>query len=151
VTAKDAFGNIATGYTGTVTFTSSDSQASFVPTFFTFTAANAGVRTFINGATLRKVGTQSITATDTSNGLTASENGIVVSAATAASLTTAGFPNPIAGVPPVFPVTARDSFGNVATGYTGTVTFTSSDPQAVFSPLTYTFTTADAGIHAFSA
>ena len=36
-------------------------------------------------------------------------------------------------------VTAYDAYGNVATGYTGTVAFTSSDPQACF-PADYTFT-----------
>ena len=35
-------------------------------------------------------------------------------------------------------VTAVDAYGNVATGYTGTVHFTSSDGQAVL-PANYTF------------
>ena len=47
-------------------------------------------------------------------------------------------------------VTAFDRFGNVATGYTGTVRFSSSDPLAVL-PGSYTFTSTDAGIHKFSA
>ncbi len=45
-------------------------------------------------------------------------------------------------------VTAYDAYGNVATGYTGTVNFTSSDPLDT----TYTFTTGagrDNGIHTF--
>src|ERR1700680_56839 len=45
--------------------------------------------------------------------------------------------------------TVRDQFGNVATGYTGTVAFTSSDGQAAL-PANYTFTPGDAGTHSFS-
>ena len=47
-------------------------------------------------------------------------------------------------------MTARDAFGNLATGYTGTVSFASTDAQADL-PGSYTFTAADAGTHTFSA
>jgi hypothetical protein len=46
-------------------------------------------------------------------------------------------------------VTARDSFGNVATGYRGAVTFTSTDAAAT-KPADYTFTAADNGAHSFT-
>src|SRR5205807_403080 len=46
-------------------------------------------------------------------------------------------------------ITALDAFNQVITGYTGTVHFTSTDPQAVL-PGDYTFTAADAGVHTFS-
>ncbi len=62
VTAKDAFGNTATGYLGTVHFTSSDSQAS-LPANYAFTAGDAGVKTF--SVTLKTAGNQTVTATDT--------------------------------------------------------------------------------------
>ena len=62
VTAYDAYGNVATGYTGTVHFTSSDAGAT-LPANYTFTSANAGTHTF--SATLKTGGTQTITATDT--------------------------------------------------------------------------------------
>ena len=40
-------------------------------------------------------------------------------------------------------VTAYDAWGNVATGYTGTITFTSSDPDlGLILPADFTFTTA---------
>jgi Bacterial Ig-like domain (group 3) len=74
VTAYDTFGNQATGYGGTVHFTSSDPGATL--------PANA---TLINGAgtfsaTLVTPGTQTMTATDTvNNGLTITSSGIVVS------------------------------------------------------------------------
>lgn len=45
-------------------------------------------------------------------------------------------------------VTAYDVNGNVATGYRGTVQFTSTDTNATL-PASYTFTAADAGKHTF--
>lgn len=45
-------------------------------------------------------------------------------------------------------VTAYDVNGNVATGYRGTVQFTSTDTSATL-PASYTFTAADAGRHVF--
>ena len=45
-------------------------------------------------------------------------------------------------------VTAYDAYGNVATGYTGTVDLTSSDPHAVL-PASYTFTDVRPGKHSF--
>mgnify|MGYP003299294095 CR=1 FL=1 len=41
VTAKDAFGNVATAYTGTIHFTSSDGAAT-LPADYTFSAGDAG-------------------------------------------------------------------------------------------------------------
>jgi hypothetical protein len=61
VIARDAYGNIATGYRGQVGFTSSDGQA-VLPANYTFTKADAGVHTFT--AILDTPGDQSITATD---------------------------------------------------------------------------------------
>jgi CSLREA domain-containing protein len=149
VTARDAFGNIATGYTGTVTLTSSDSQAALAPASYTFTAGDAGVHTF--SATLKTAGTQSITASDAANSLSASRSGIVVTPAAASSLVVSGYPTPTtAGVAHAFTVTAKDPFGNTATGYTGTVTLGSSDSQAALAPASYTFTAGDAGVHTFS-
>jgi hypothetical protein len=65
VTVKDAYGNVVTGYTGTIHFTSTDATA-MVPKDYTFTAADKGVHTF-SGLVLRKTGTQKITTTDTLN------------------------------------------------------------------------------------
>src|SRR5262249_37743910 len=60
-----------------------------------------------------------------------------------------GFPSATtAGEAHLLTVTALDSFGNVMTGYTGTVHFGSSDPRAVL-PADYTFNATDAGVHAF--
>jgi hypothetical protein len=60
-----------------------------------------------------------------------------------------GFPSQTtAGQPHTLTVTAADADGNPLTGYTGTVHFSSSDPQAVL-PADYTFTAADHGSHTF--
>jgi hypothetical protein len=54
------------------------------------------------------------------------------------------------GVPFELTVTAMDPFGQVAVGYAGTVTFTTSDPDpGVILPADYTFTAGDAGVHTF--
>ena len=54
------------------------------------------------------------------------------SSSSAASLAVSGFPTTTtAGVPGSFTVTAKNTDGTTATGYTGTVHFTSSDGQAV--------------------
>ncbi len=148
VTAYDPYGNIAIGYTGTVHFTSSDSQAT-LPANYTFTAANDGTHAL--SVTLKTAATQSITATDTStSSITGSETGIAVQAAAPSSLAISNFPTGVnAGTPANLTVTAHDSYGNVATGYTGTVTFTSSDTYASL-PANYTFAATDAGSHTFS-
>ena len=62
VRAEDAFGNTASGYSGTVSFSSSDPNA-FLPTPYTFTANDFGAKT-LGGIILRGVGTQTITVTD---------------------------------------------------------------------------------------
>ena len=148
VAAEDAFGNVIPGYTGTVHFTSTDPQA-VLPPDTTFTAADAGVHTFT--ATLKTAGTRSLTAQDTvTAALTSSQPAITVSPGAVAGFTVTGFPATTAGAAQSFTVTARDAFGNVTTGYAGTLSFSSSDPQASL-PASYTFTAADAGVHTFSA
>jgi hypothetical protein len=52
--------------------------------------------------------------------------------------------------PTVETVLAVDLFGQVAVGYTGTVTFATDDPDGAVPP-DYTFTAADAGSHTFAA
>ena len=148
VTAYDAFGNVATGYTGTVSLSSSDPRT-LLPSSYTFTAADAGRHSF--AIALDTAGMQTITATDTAtSGLTGTESGITVQAAGASSLTVTGFPAfKTAGAPNNLTVTVYDAYGNVAIGYTGTVSLTSSDPRAIL-PSSYTFTAADVGQHSFA-
>ena len=57
-----------------------------------------------------------------------------------------------AGMPFDVTVIAVDSFGQVAVGYTGTVTFSTTDPDLnVVLPPDYLFTLADGGLHTFMA
>jgi hypothetical protein len=148
VTAKDAYGNTATGYLGTVHFTSTDAQAS-LPIDYTFSSGDAGGHVF--SVTLKTAGTRSITATDkVTSTITGAQTGIIVNPAAASTLALSGFPSPsTAGAGHTLTVTARDPFGNTATGYRGTVHLTSSDGQATL-PGNYTFTSGDAGVHGFS-
>jgi hypothetical protein len=148
VALKDPFGNVATGYTGTVHFSSSDVQA-ILPADYTFTSADAGTRTFT--VTLKTAGTQFLTVQDSgNNAFTSTQSGIVVSSAAVVGFAVTNFPATTAGVAHTFAVAAHDAFGNVVTGYTGTVTFRSSDVQAGLLAA-YTFTAADAGVHTFTA
>jgi hypothetical protein len=148
LTAFDPFGNLATNYAGQVHFTSSDGQAS-LPANYQFTTADAGSRKFT--AALKTAGNQTITVTDVLNPASTGSGSVAVTAAAAASLSVGGFPAATtAGVAQTLTVTLRDAFGNIATGYTGTVAVTSSDPLASL-PASYTFTAADAGVHTFTA
>jgi hypothetical protein len=146
VTLKDAYGNITTGYTGTVHFTNSDGQATLSANY-TFTDADSGKHTF--SATLKTAGTQSITAADTlMSALTATEGDITVNAAAASKFIITAPSTVTAGVPFNLTLTVEDTYGNVVTGYTGTVHFTSTDKTALL-PANYTFTAADKGVHRF--
>ena len=147
VTARDANGNIATWYTGTVVFSSSDYQAA-LPATYTFTAADNGMHTF--AATLKTAGIQSITATDTATGgLSGSEAGITVNPAAASRFLITAPSTVTSGVAFNLTVTVLDAYGNVVTGYTGTIRFKSPDHNATL-PANYTFTAADKGVHTFT-
>ena len=149
VTAETSSGQVDPGFAGTVSFTSTDGQA-VLPGSYTFTTGTGGddgVHTF--SVTLRTAGSQGITASDGSSSATAQ---VTVTPAAASQLVISISPTATVGSPLTFTVTARDPYGNVATGYAGTVSFTSTDGQAVL-PAGYTFTTgagADDGAHTFT-
>src|SRR5262249_8068481 len=111
--------------------------------------ADGGTHTFT--ATLTKTAGASspiITATDVATGASSFAN-IVVTPLAAVNLSLSVASTTPTGIPTSAVVSPVDRFGNVTTGYTGTVHFASSDPQAVL-PSDYTFTAADAGSHAFT-
>jgi hypothetical protein len=64
VTVYDVNGNVATGYRGTLQFTSTDGAAT-LPAPYTFTAADAGTHRFPAAVTMRTLGPQLVTVTDT--------------------------------------------------------------------------------------
>lgn len=150
ITVFDAYGRLASGYTDTVTFTSTDPYPGVFPPDYTFTAGDQGTHTFA-GLRLFSAGTQTLTASDTaSNGIFDSAT-IAVNGQPANHFLVGGPPSVVSGTPFDVGVSALDPYGNVDTNYTGTVTFVSTDTAAgVVLPGNYSFTRADAGIHAFS-
>jgi hypothetical protein len=123
VTAEDQYGNLATGYGGTVHFTSTDGQA-VLPAD---AALDHGSGTF--DVTLDTAGNQSVTGTIIGNpSLNSSEANLLITPALASEfvITSDGSSTPEATVI----VTAVDPYGNTVTGYDGTIHFTSTDPDA---------------------
>src|SRR5262249_10519334 len=150
VTALDQFNNTATGYTGTVSLSTTDPLGTVTPTTCTFLAGDHGTKTFTNRATPPKVGTWQITANDSVNSFSGSRS-VVVNPAAAASLAVDQFPaSTTAGVAHDVRVTAFDPFGNIATGYTGTVSLSTTDPLGTLTTTTYTFLPGDSGAKTFT-
>ena len=149
VTIKDQHGNTMTGYTGAVNFTSTDTPA-VLPANYTFQASDAGSKTF--SATLKTAGLKTITAKDTAvNTITGSAQ-VTVNPTTASQFTFSSTSQTTAGSPFSITITAKDAYGNIATGYIGTVHFTSTNDTAVSvnMPTDYTYTATDAGSHTFT-
>lgn len=125
VTALDASNSTVTTYSGTVHFTSTDAQPS-LPSNSTLTN---GTGTF--SATLKTLGSQTITATDMATAsITGTSSAISVGSAapTHFSVDAPHGANP--GHAINFSVSALDAANNVAPMYSGTIHFTSTDPQA---------------------
>jgi hypothetical protein len=124
ITAQDDYNSTVVGYTGTVHFTSSDASAT-LPANVTLTN---GVGTV--SCTFKTAGSQTFTATDTANGIiTCTSSSVTVSAAAVSGFLITTPPAASAGLPFTFSVTAVDQYGNIITGYTGTIHFTSTDPS----------------------
>ena len=146
VTATDAFGNTATGYRGTVSFSSSDAAAT-LPADHGFTAGDAGVTSA--DLTFETAGDQNLTITDTTTAsISGTSDPVSVSAAAATEFDVDLSGSATVGSPVAATVTARDQFDNRATGYRGTAGFTSTDPSAQL-PSDHAFSAGDNG--AFSA
>ena len=144
VRALDANGAVATGYTGTLHFTSSDAQA-MLPADVTLTGSDAGAYQNATSLRLFSAGLQSVHVSD--GVLQGSLTHLLVQPAAAVGLQCSGDANATAGVATFWVVTALDTFGNVASGYRGTLTFASDDVQAELPP-PYIFLPGNAGISA---
>ncbi len=125
VIAQDAYNNTATGYAGTLHFTSSDAAA-VLPANATLTN---GVGTF--SVTLKTAGSQTLSATDTVTGSLAASGAVNVSPAAASHFLVSAPASAAPGTAFNFTVTAQDAYNNTTTAYAGTVHFTSSDLAAV--------------------
>ncbi len=76
---------------------------------------------------------------------------LVVAAAANQVVISTPFISPAArGVSGVVGVAAEDTYGNVVTNYTGTVTLSTSDTAALIKPVSHTFVTNDAGFASFA-
>ncbi len=149
VQATDSAGNALISYSGptsiTVTLNPADNQG-ILPVTGSLNASGFG---FFLG-TLKTTGTYTITVTA---GLFLGTSSLInVTPANAVYFTVAAPATGDTGSPIPVTVTAFDQYGNIATGYTGTVKLSTTDTNAALgSP--YSFTTGagkDNGVHTFS-
>ena len=132
VTAQDANGNTVANYNGDGNKANLTSTGALVGSPITTASFTNGM--VVQSVTITNTGNFTITAVGTGQG-----NGIggvpsnlfTVNAGPAASLTVSAPASATAGTAFNFTVTAKDSLGNVATGYAGAVRFSSTDAQAV--------------------
>ena len=143
VTAQDSFQNTITSYSGTVQFSSSDSVA-VLPGNYTFNpGVDNGTHTF--SATLKRAGSQSIIV---SAGSVMGNMSVNVTPAAADHLMVSAPASVTRTKPFTVSVIAQDQFNNVATGYRGTIHFTTSDAAHTL-PGDYTFVAGDQGARYF--
>ncbi len=149
VAIQDASGRTVPYATNTITVTIGTNPGNGTLSGTLTVGPVSGVATFSN-VSIDKVGT-GYTLTASATGLTGVTSATFnVSPASASALVISGLPTSVATrTPQSITVTAKDAFGNVATGYTGTVKFTSTDTAAVL-PSNYTFVSADNGVKSFS-
>lgn len=156
ITAIDANGDPATGFRGAVYISSSDPAASTASGYafnpldagipYVFTAADSGSHTFTGAIRLVTGGEQTVTVSApnmTSASTTVNVTGQVTKLNFAAPTTAK------AGETFNITVSAIDSTGASAPGYSSTVHFTGTDALAGL-PTDYTFKPEDAGVHTFA-
>ena len=154
ITAEDANGLTVPSYTGTVNLTTTDPA----PTVFTagggtatvtFTASEAGMGDAI--IELQTTGTQSVTATDVTNGAITGTISTNVAYGSASNLTLTGSPQAAAPGNPFAPltVTVTDEYGNLVPNQKITFTPPTSGASATLSSTTAT--TNNLGVAGVSA
>jgi hypothetical protein len=147
VKAVDPFGQTALGYTGTVTFSTTDTNPAVVlPADYTFTTADAGMHTFSGGVTLTTAGSQTVTAADSVTGSITGNASVSVNPAAADHLLFVQPPTDTATGQTLAAVTVAvvDAFGNVETDdNSDTVTLSIGvDPSGGTATLSGTLTVA---------
>ena len=152
VTALNTFNATVTGYTGAVHFSTSDGNAmAQVPADYTFVSSDNGVHTFTSGAKLITAGLETVSATDKATSSITGSVAVTVTPLGATNLSVSAPALPIAGRGFNVTVTAVDTFGNVATSYSGAIHFTASDAASgVVLPADYTYVPGDSGVHTFA-
>jgi hypothetical protein len=144
VTARDAFGNVAAGYREKVSVRSTDKQA-VLPASYQFTSSDKGSRVFKTA--LKSEGDQKVTVSDAA--MSGTRVITAIDSRPAVELAVSAPSDAEVGKSLKVTVTARDSRGNVVTGYRGKISFSSSDRKAVL-PSSYTFKASDKGKRVFS-
>ncbi len=148
--------NIFSSYTGKVMFASSDTDA-MLPPDYAFTTGDAGEHVFSGGATFSESGFHWLDVEDVDNPSATGNREIAVFAGT--TIAPEAFmiwdiTDPIdTGRWTRVSVAAVDHQMNIATGYAGTVNFTSSDTSAwlpEFNSGSYTFLATDLGVKTFT-
>jgi hypothetical protein len=149
VTALDPFGNVATSFQGTIHLSTSEPpQDEALPSDYTFTAGDNGQVQFTT-MTLNRAGIQTLTATDTLKPTVKGSAKVVVNPAAFSKFSVSGIPlTVVVNKPYLVTVVAQDNYGNVITGYLGTVQFSITGGTAML-PGPYTFTAKDKGKHVF--
>ena len=141
LTARDAFGNAAWDFTGTVELSTNDAHAS-LPNAVTFTAGDKGARSV--PVIFATAGSGTVTAR---SGALQDAHTAAVKNAPAALLELRNAPaEATSGDTVDLEVAARDRFGNLAIDYTGTVHVATADGASA----DVTFAPADAGVKAVS-
>ncbi len=115
VTAANSLGNPVAGYTGTISFSSSDLNA-VLPANYPFTATDAGVHTF--NITLETAGSQTISVVDTSDSSDTGKASVTVAPASPNKLVFSQEPsNVVEGVDinPAVVVEIEDTYNNLVT------------------------------------
>ena len=148
VALEDSSGNVATSNSGTAVTLAVTGPSGYSQTYNASTTN--GVATFnLSSIPMSVAGVYTYTAA--SGTLTSAVAMETVNPGAAVALTVNG---PALYTAPqtsgMVPVTALDSYGNKATGFTGTVTLSSTDSKAAFSPASYMFTSSDMGSHTFT-
>ncbi len=146
VEALDPHGSVATSYRGTVHFSSTDDGVGVsLPSDYTFVSGDNGVHVFSSDVTLVSAAYQMVTAEDTSYNAFVGSAIVSVSASSGTHLVLTGQRTISPDVPLTLTATALDTNGNIATGYTGTIHFTTFDSSSVNAEQTITFTGSPTG------
>lgn len=133
LTVYNSDDEVATGYTGTVHFTSTDGAAT-LPLDYTFTLGDAGVHTFTNGLILRTPGSQVVTFQD-----------VAVASNTGSVGVTVGPPTPIGLVATATSTTTVSVTWSPSTGATQYEVRRGTGTPFVTASTSYNDTTAVAG------
>jgi hypothetical protein len=132
ITARDANGNVATGYLGQVHFSSNDGAAT-LPADYTMLPEDAGVHTFEYAVTLRTSGTRSVTVSDASNGSVTGSTNVTVALA---ETTTTVDSTPNASAPGATVTFTAHVSSNSPGSITGTATFKDGGSTIGTAPVT---------------